>query len=87
MDDALRLGAEHWDACGGDLLPSGRMKPNGGVEIISFGVGCGRRDYLGIYLNVAFHLKCIRESSRSNFEMLILECWTEYPKVNGKLVY
>ena len=27
----------------------------------------------------------IRESSRSNFEMLILECWTEYPKVNGKI--
>ena len=74
MDETMLCAwGEDKDACGGD---------SGGplafweeetqrwllVGIISFGVGCGRRDYPGIYSSVAFHLDWIRShliSSRS----------------------
>ena len=74
MDETMLCAwGEDRDACGGD---------SGGplafwdddtqrwtlVGIISFGVGCGRRDYPGIYSRVAFHLDWVRShliSSRS----------------------
>ena len=74
MDETMLCAwGEKRDACGGD---------SGGplafwedetqrwllVGIVSFGVGCGRRDYPGIYSSVAFHLDWIRSllvSSRS----------------------
>ena len=74
MDETMLCAwGEGRDACGGDSGgPLAFWEDQSQrwvlVGIISFGVGCGRRDYPGIYSSVAFHLDWIRShlvSSRS----------------------